>query len=95
MTSPSEARGLRSPHRGFPGCVGHGPIAFAAPTTQGALVATQDKVDQAKLDAEHTRLKEVKRVIDGKHGASTIEAIARTYRAVAGGKQPTTVSISK
>ena len=65
------------------------------PTTKEAPVATQQEVDKAKLDAELSILTALKRLVDGKHSGSAIEAMSRSYRAVAGGEQPTMLSLGK
>lgn len=58
-------------------------------------MATQDDVIQAKLDAEMSLLIKLKEMADGKHTVTAIETVARAYRAVAGGAQPTSVSVGK
>lgn len=58
-------------------------------------MATQEEVDQAKLDAELTLLTKIKQMIDGKHAPHATEAIARAYRAVVGGEQPKVTVDSK
>ncbi|WP_191330370.1 hypothetical protein [Frigoribacterium sp. ACAM 257] len=52
-------------------------------------------MDQAKLDAKLSILTALKRLVDGKHSASAIEALSRFYRAVAGGEQPAMLSLGK
>lgn len=58
-------------------------------------MATQDEVNQAKLDAELSLLTKIKQMVDGKNAPQAIEAVTRAYRAVAGGEQPATASDSK
>lgn len=58
-------------------------------------MATQEEVDQARLDAEMSLLTKVKDMVDGKSAPHAIEAVTRAYRAVAGGEQPAATPDSK